>query len=69
MGRDRYDMSDVTNRMLELMRPIEQQIMMCDSREDVLMLACAMLDKAKTILDSQIGVEGRKTIIKDANEK
>ena len=62
-------MSDVTNRMLELMRPIEQQIMMCDSREDVLMLACAMLDKAKTILDSQIGVEGRKTIIKDANEK
>lgn len=60
-------MSDVTNRMLELMRPIEQQIMMCDSREDVLMLACAMLDKAKTILDSQIGVEGRKTIISDAN--
>ena len=69
MGRDRYDMSDVTNRMQELMKPIEQQIMMCDSREDVLMLACAMLDKAKTILDSQIGVEGRKTIIKDANEK
>lgn len=62
-------MSDVTNRMQELMRPIEQQIMMCDSREDVLMLACAMLDKAKTILDSQIGVEGRKTIIKEANEK
>jgi len=62
-------MSDVTNRMLELMRPIEQQIMMCDSREDVLMLACAMLDKSKTILDSQIGVEGRKTIIKEANEK
>ena len=69
MGRDRYDMSDVTNRMQELMKPIEQQIMMCDSREDVLMLACAMLDKAKTILDSQIGVEGRKTIIKDANTK
>ena len=62
-------MSDVTNRMQELMRPIEQQIMMCDSREDVLMLACAMLDKTKTILDSQIGVEGRKTIIKEANEK
>ncbi len=61
-------MSDVTNRMKELMAPIEQQIMMCDSREDVLMLACAMLDKAKTILDSQIGVEGRKTIIAEAND-
>ena len=62
-------MSDVSSRMKELMAPIEQQIMMCDSREDVLMLACAMLDKTKTILDSQIGVEGRKTIIKDANTK
>ena len=62
-------MSDITNRMQELMEPIERQIMMCDSREDVLMLACAMLDKTKTILDSQIGVEGRKTIIKEANEK
>ena len=62
-------MSDVTNRMQELMRPIEQQIMMCDSREDVLMLACAMLDKVTTIFDSQIGVSGRKTIIKEANEK
>lgn len=61
-------MSDVTNRMQELMKPIEQQIMMCDSREDVLMLACAMLDRAKTIFDSQIGVEGRKTIISDANK-
>ena len=61
-------MSDITNRMQELMEPIERQIMMCDSREDVLMLACAMLDKTKTILDSQIGVEGRKTIISDANK-
>lgn len=55
--------------MQELMRPVDQQIMMCDNREDVLMLACAMLDKAKTILDSQIGIDGRKTIIKDANKK
>jgi hypothetical protein len=62
-------MTEVGKKMKELMAPIEQQIMMCDSREDVLMLACAMLDKAKTILDSQIGVEGRKTIIKDANTK
>ena len=61
-------MSDVTNRMRELMEPIERQIMMCDSREDVLMLACAMLDRAKSIFDSQISVEGRKIIISDANK-
>ena len=62
-------MSDVRNRMKELMEPIERQIMMCDSREDVLMLACAMLDRAKTIFDSQISVEGRKIIIKEVNEE
>ena len=62
-------MSDVTDRMQELMKPVDQQIMMCDSREDVLMLACAMLDKVKTILDSQIGEVGRKDIIESANKK
>jgi len=63
------EMSDVTDRMQELMKPVDQQIMMCDSREDVLMLACAMLDKVKTILDSQIGEAGRKDIIESANKK
>ena len=60
-------MSDVTNRMKELMAPIEQQIMMCDSREDILMMACAMLQHVKTMMDSQIGVEGRKQILEEAN--
>jgi hypothetical protein len=55
--------------MKELMKPLEQQIMMCDDREDVLMLACAMLDKVKTILDSQIGEAGRRDIIESANKK
>mgnify|MGYP001193780058 CR=1 FL=1 len=60
-------MSKITERMEELCRPIDQQILMCDSREDVLMMACAMLSKVKTILDTQIGVSGRKQIVGDAN--
>jgi hypothetical protein len=60
-------MSEITDRMEELCAPIEQQILMCDNREDILMMACAMLTHVKTMLDSQIGVEGRKTIIGDAN--
>jgi len=60
-------MSDVQERMRELCKPIEQQILMCDSREDVLMMACAMLQHVKTMMDTQIGVEGRKQIIKEAN--
>ena len=62
-------MSNITDRMIELMQPIDQQIMMCDNKNDVLMLACAMLEKTKTILDAQIGVDGRKIILEEANIK
>ena len=55
--------------MIELMKPIDQQIMMCDDKEDVMMLACAMLERCKNILDTQIGKEGRKTILEDANSR
>jgi len=60
-------MTDVRERMRELCKPIEQQILMCDNKEDVLMMACAMLQHVKTMMDSQIGVEGRKQIIEGAN--
>mgnify|MGYP000132541924 CR=1 FL=1 len=59
------EMSDVTNRMKELMRPIEQQIMMCDDDNEIMMLACAMLQSAKDILDSQLGTDGRKKMFND----
>ena len=60
-------MTNVRERMRELCQPIEQQIMMCDNKEDILMMACAMLQHVKTMMDSQIGVEGRKQILEDAN--
>ena len=60
-------MTEIQTRMKELCKPVEQQILMCDSSEEILMMACAMLTHVKTMLDSQIGVEGRKTIIGDAN--
>ena len=60
-------MSDVQERMRELCKPIEQQILMCDSQEDILMMACAMLQHVKTMMDSQIGIEGRKQILQEAN--
>lgn len=61
-------MTDVKQRMAELMQPIDRQIMMCDDKNDVLMLACAMLEKTKVILDAQIGTEGRKIILEEANQ-
>ena len=57
-------MSDIQDRMAELMQPIDQQIMMCDDRDDVLMLACAMLQRVREIFDSQLSVEGRKKMFR-----
>ena len=57
------DKNKVTERMAELMRPVDQQIMMCDNQEDLLMMACAMLQRVNEILDSSIGAEGRKRIV------
>jgi hypothetical protein len=58
-------MSDVRNRMAELMEPIDKQIMMCDNREDLLMLACAMLTSVKTIFDQELGKKARIQLFKD----
>jgi hypothetical protein len=52
-------------RMAELMAPIEQQILMCDDREDQLMMACAMMQRVRELFDYHIGVEGRKLMFKD----
>ena len=59
------DMDEVKERMKELFKPIDQQIMMCDDGNEVMMLACVMLQSARDILDSQLGPAGRKKIFKD----
>ena len=56
---------NIQERMSELMQPVDQQIMMCDDRNEILMMACAMLQRVREILDAQIGVEGRKEMFKD----
>jgi hypothetical protein len=56
---------EMKKRMAELMEPIDRQIMMCDNREDLLMLACAMMSTIKGIFDVELGEEGRKRMFKD----
>ena len=51
--------------MSELMRPIEQQILMCDDRKDQLMFACAMMQRTRELFDYHVGEEGRKQMFKD----
>ena len=58
-------MSEVEQRMHELMAPVEQQIMMCDDEKDLLMMACAMMQRTREIFDQTLGEEGRKEMFKD----
>jgi hypothetical protein len=60
-----YDKDTVRKRMDELMGPIDRQIMMSDSREELLMIACAMMQRTTEIFEAELGVEGRKQMYKD----
>jgi hypothetical protein len=57
--------SEVEQRMHELMAPVEQQIMMCDDEKDLLMMACAMLQRTREIFDQTLGEEGRRKMFKE----
>jgi hypothetical protein len=65
--------SSIRDRMLELMEPIDRQIMMTDDRSDLLMIACAMLHRAKDIFDNELGRRATEEIfirtIVEKNEK
>jgi hypothetical protein len=58
-------MSDVQNRMIELMGPIDQQLLMCDDRKDQLMMACAMLQRVDELFTLHLGQQGRDQMFKD----
>ena len=55
----------IETRMRELSKPIDEALLMCDDREEVLMLASVMMIRLKNMFDSQIGIEGRKKMFKD----
>ena len=59
------DKSEMQDRMAELMLPIEKQILMCDNRQDLLMMACAMLQHVNTIFNQELGEAGRRQMFRD----
>lgn len=58
-------MSEIQKRMSEMMVPIDECIQLTDNRNDMLMLACAMLQRTREIFDSLLGEEARKLMFKD----
>ena len=61
-------LSEVQERMAELSQLIDQSIMLSDNRNEILMLACAMMQRTREIFDQELGTEGRKLMFKDMCE-
>jgi hypothetical protein len=61
-------MKEIRHRMLELMAPIDQQILMCDDDEDMLMMACAMLQRTNEIFEQLLGKQGARKMFKNIKE-
>jgi hypothetical protein len=61
-------MKEIRDRMMELMAPINQQILMCDDDEDMLMMACAMLQRTNEIFEQVLGKQGAKKMFKNIKE-
>jgi hypothetical protein len=58
-----YDPSERMDRMKELMKPIDSQIMLCDDKQDLLALASIMAITAKNILVQHIGEDGARAVL------
>lgn len=58
-------MSNIEKRMSEMMVIIDESIQLTDNRNDLLMLACAMMQRVREIFDSEIGEEGRRKMFED----
>jgi hypothetical protein len=53
-----YHPSERKERMTELMKPIDRQIMMCDDIQDLFALASIMVVTSKNIFVQQLGKDG-----------
>lgn len=57
--------NEIEERMKQMMQPIDQQLFLCETVAEELMLACAMLQRVSEIFESHLGEEGRKKMFKE----
>jgi transcriptional regulator with PAS, ATPase and Fis domain len=60
-----HDQDAVRKRMAELMEPVDQQIMMTDDPKEMLMIACAMMQRTNEIFRQVLGDEGARRMYED----
>lgn len=60
-----HDRDAVRNRMQELMEPVDRQIMMTDDPQEMLMIACAMMQRTNEIFRQVLGEQGARRMYED----
>jgi hypothetical protein len=58
-------MHPIDKKLIELMQPVDQQIMMCDDKNDLLILCFGMMNRCKDVLDNTLGAEQRKELFRE----
>jgi hypothetical protein len=58
----------ISTKMLNFLKPIDRQIMMCDNQEDLMALAIVYLSTAKRIFDLQLGNKNRIILMKEITD-
>ena len=56
---------DALDKITELMKPIDEQITICENSNEQVMLACGMMQRVKEILEHHLGNEGATKILKE----
>jgi hypothetical protein len=61
--------SDLVKRLEEFMKPLDNEIMMCDNASELLLLASCMLSTAVQIYKIQIGNDGARDALQIAKDR
>lgn len=56
------DQTRTESRLLDLMKPINEQIAQCETRADILLMASAMMVTAKDLFVCELGTEAAKVM-------
>jgi len=59
------DHKDPNQRAHELLEPVNRALLMCDDRNDLLILCFAMMNRSREVLDKELGETRRKNLFSE----
>lgn len=60
---------ELIEKLTEVMKPLDNEIMMCDNASDLLLLASCMLATSVQIYKTQVGNEAARQLLQSAKDR